>query len=166
MSSHYYCGNTSQVTSGYSCCNNLLVQVTPLNQPNYFLLMTYRASQAAINGLWPKQGMKESLKCTVWQQILQKSKVTDQKPHVTATLNWRKGSRTSARSHYCLWRLSIFEVAPQPWKGSCFCSVNAAWYSIYDRMVQSKWSSWALNGHPFQQWLGFCGISQLRVVCH
>lgn len=86
-------GNTSQVTSGYSCCNNLLVQVTPLNQPNYFLLMTYRASQAAINGLWPKQGMKESLKWTVWQQILQKSKVTDlaadQKPHVTATLNWR-----------------------------------------------------------------------------
>lgn len=25
MSNHYYCGNISQVTSGYSCCNNLLV---------------------------------------------------------------------------------------------------------------------------------------------
>lgn len=140
MSSHYYCGNTSQVTSGYSCCNNLLVQVTPLNQPNYFLLMTYRASQAPINGLWPKQGMKEPLKCTVWQQILQKSKVTDlavdKKPHVTATVNWCKGSHTSGRTWYCLWRLPIYEVWPQTRTEAVF----AMWAQpdMDDRVAWSK----------------------------
>lgn len=32
MSVPDYRANTSPVTSGYPCCNNLLVQVTPLNQ--------------------------------------------------------------------------------------------------------------------------------------
>lgn len=48
MSVPGYCANTSPVTSGYPCCNNLLVQVTPLKQTKLvFSLKTRRGLDPA-----------------------------------------------------------------------------------------------------------------------
>lgn len=107
----------------------------------------------------PKKGRKKPSLSTTWQQILQERVlghlVADQKYHITVTLNSCKvGRHLSKDSLLPLASLSIWDMTTATSR-SCFCIASAAWYGWLIENGLEQISSWALDGHPFPQWMCF-----------
>lgn len=154
MSSRCCGGNASRVTSGFSCFNNLLVQVTPLNYPNRifwgvvsFLLMIYWNTLAATNGLWPKQSRTKTPSALYDEQILGESKLK-----AAEAKNKRiQRSHILARLYYCLWRCSIWEIWPQSWEEAVFAT------RALIRLTDREWPGASIISS--RQWSSFSEVA-------
>lgn len=156
MSVPDYRANTSPVTSGYPCCNNLLIQVTPLNQTK----LVFRPRHAGVSlrlestALARERGGRRRREGTA-ADLPEVQICTRTAARIDAK---RRGSQqilviASGVHQYVGWGSSHRERRLLLWK---------IWKTDGER-PQAKTSSQTLSGHPPRRWLHFffffCTIS-------
>lgn len=130
MSVPGYRANTSPVTSGYPCCNNLLVQVTPLKQTK---LVFAEDTQGSLSG-WSRPHHNKN---EVEDEDRRENQVWPSIGAKPALLDWQKASRITANTLCSLGRSSIWQMWQQSPREE----------AIFEKMMEDGWRTASSKQH-------------------